>query len=49
MARMDWQERISTDPKVSHGKPCIKGTRIMVSLILDYLKAGEDVKAIMEE
>ena len=49
MAKLDWQERISIDPKVCHGKPCIKGTRIMVSIILDYLKAGEDAETILKE
>jgi uncharacterized protein (DUF433 family) len=28
-----WQERITTNPHVCHGKPCIRGTRIMVSVI----------------
>jgi uncharacterized protein (DUF433 family) len=37
----DWRKRVSVDPKVCHGKPCIKGTRIMVSIILDYLRADE--------
>lgn len=36
-----WRERISVDPNVCHGKPCIRGARIMVSVILDYLKGGE--------
>ncbi len=30
-------ERISIDPEICGGKPCIKGTRIWVSLILDFL------------
>ena len=37
---MNWAERISVDPLVCHGQACIKGTRIMVSVILDNLAAG---------
>ena len=37
---MDWRQRISSDPNVCHGKVCIAGTRIMVSVILDNLAAG---------
>jgi uncharacterized protein (DUF433 family) len=33
----DWQERVTINPDVCHGKPCIRGTRIMVSVILDNL------------
>jgi uncharacterized protein (DUF433 family) len=33
-------ERITIDPEVCGGKPCIKGTRIWVSLILDFLADG---------
>ena len=33
-------ERISVDPAICHGQPCIKGHRIMVYLILDLLAAG---------
>jgi uncharacterized protein (DUF433 family) len=36
---MSHLDRISTDPQVCHGKACIKGTRIMVSVILDNLAA----------
>lgn len=36
----NWRDRIAIDPRVCHGKPCIKGTRIWVSLILDNLAAG---------
>ena len=37
---MNWRERITVDPVVCHGKACIKGTRIMVSVILDNLAEG---------
>jgi uncharacterized protein (DUF433 family) len=44
---MTWQERITVDPAVCHGKPCIRGTRVMVSVILDNLAAGESIEEIM--
>jgi len=37
---MIWQKFITVDPSVCHGKACIKGTRIMVSVVLDNLAAG---------
>ena len=49
MTQKDWQERITIDPNVCHGKACIKGTRIMVSVILDFLTAGETVDTILAE
>ena len=36
----DWQERIAINPAVCHGKACIRGSRVMVSVILDNLAAG---------
>lgn len=44
---MNWREHISVDPNVCHGKACIKGTRIMVSVILDNLAAGEATDRIL--
>jgi uncharacterized protein (DUF433 family) len=44
-----WAGRISVDPKVCHGKPCIKGTRVIVSVILDYLHAGESREEILRQ
>jgi len=44
---MNWRERISANPKICHGKACITGTRVMVSVILDNLAAGESVEAII--
>ena len=37
---MNWQDYITTDPNICHGKPCFKGTRIFVSVVLDNLAAG---------
>jgi uncharacterized protein (DUF433 family) len=37
---MDWRERITVDPAICHGQACIKGTRIMASVLLDNLAAG---------
>lgn len=45
----DWRARVSIDPKVCHGKPCIKGTRIMLSIILDYLRSGEPREEILRQ
>lgn len=38
---MSWQERIVVDPEVCHGRACVRGTRVMVSVVLDNLAAGE--------
>lgn len=45
---MTWQEYITVDPLICHGKACIKGTRIMVSVILDNLAAGSSYDEIIE-
>jgi len=42
-------ERISIDPNVCFGKPCIRGTRIWVSLLLDYLASGMTMEEIIQE
>lgn len=44
-----WQDRISVDAAVCHGRPCIRGTRIMVSIVLDYLAAGEPEEEILRQ
>jgi uncharacterized protein (DUF433 family) len=40
MKHMNWHNRISADPSICHGKACIAGTRVMVSVILDNIAAG---------
>ncbi len=41
-------KRISIDPRICFGKPCIRGHRIWVSLILDMLASGETAAEICE-
>ena len=41
--------RISVDPNVCFGKPCVRGTRIWVSLLLDFLASGMTMEEILEE
>ena len=42
-----WRERISVDPNICHGRACIKGSRVMVSVILDNLASGETPEEVM--
>ena len=37
---MNWTEHVSVDPNICHGKACIRGTRVLVSVVLDNLAAG---------
>ena len=46
---MDYQERISIDPGQRSGKPCIRGMRITVSDVLDYLASGMTEEEILAE
>lgn len=49
MTREELLARISIDPEVCFGKPCIKGHRIWVSLILDMMAGGMKMKEILEQ
>jgi uncharacterized protein (DUF433 family) len=48
-AMVPWKDRISVDPQICHGKPCIRGTRIMVSVILDNLADDLSAEDIVRE
>jgi uncharacterized protein (DUF433 family) len=41
--------RITVDPQVCFGKPCIRGTRIWVSLLLDLLASGSAIEEVLQE
>lgn len=43
----NWRERISVNPAICHGKACVRGTRIMVSVVLDNFAAGMDRTSIL--
>ena len=45
---MNWRKRITVDPSICHGKACIKGTRIMVSILLDNLAEGISIEEILK-
>jgi uncharacterized protein (DUF433 family) len=44
-----WQERITVDPAVRSGKPCIKGTRITVYDVLEYLAGGMSEDEVLND
>ena len=46
---MNWQERISVNPEVRSGKPCIRGTRITVYDVLEYLAGGMSEDQILAD
>jgi uncharacterized protein (DUF433 family) len=48
MTNAELLKRISIDPKVRFGKPCVRGHRIWVSLILDLLAEGATTEEILE-
>jgi uncharacterized protein (DUF433 family) len=45
----DWRDRIVSNPEVCHGKPCVRGTRIMVSVVLDNLADGATPEEIVRD
>lgn len=46
---MDYRQRIQIDSATRSGKPCIKGTRITVADVFDYLGGGMSIEEILED
>ncbi len=44
---MNWWNYVTVDPEICHGKACITGTRVLVSVVLDNLAAGVSVDEIL--
>lgn len=49
MTREELLQRISVDPSICHGKPCFKGTRVMLSVVLDSLAEGATAEGILAD
>jgi uncharacterized protein (DUF433 family) len=49
MNRQELLSRIAINPNICFGKPCIKGHRIWVSLILDFLASGMSIPELLED
>ncbi len=49
MKKINFEKHISIDPEIMHGKPCIKGTRIPVSLVVAMLGDGMTETEILKE
>jgi uncharacterized protein (DUF433 family) len=49
MVAMDYRERITINPGVRSGKPCIKGTRIAVGDVLGYLGGGMSIAEVLDD
>jgi uncharacterized protein (DUF433 family) len=46
---MNYQEHITINPRIRSGKPCIKGTRITVADVFDYLGGGMTIAEILDD
>jgi len=46
---MNLLERITINPNICHGKPCIRNMRYPVEVILEYLAGGDTIESLMEE
>lgn len=49
MEREDLLKRITINPEICHGKPCIRNLRYSVSSILEYLAGGDTIEDILKE
>ena len=45
---MSWKNLLSSDPEICGGQICVKGTRVMISVILDNLAEGSTIDEILE-
>jgi uncharacterized protein (DUF433 family) len=46
---MNYQEHITINPRIRSGKPCIKGTRITIADVFDYLGGGMTIAEVLDD
>ncbi len=49
MARIHWQDYVVIDPKIHHGEPCIKGTRVPVAILVGSIADGMNFDEVLKE
>lgn len=49
MPRIAWKDRVSIDPQVRHGEPCVRGTRVPIAVIVGSLADGLSEEEIRRE
>ena len=49
MSRINWQNFIVIDPKIHHGEPCIKGTRVPVAILVGSIADGMTIEQVIQE
>lgn len=49
LQRMEWKDRITIDPEKRGGKPCIRGSRMTVYDVLEYLASGMSEEEILRD
>lgn len=49
LSKVNWQNRIVIDPEIHHGTPCVRGTRVPVSVVLGSLAQGLTPEQVLQE
>jgi uncharacterized protein (DUF433 family) len=49
MSRINWKNFVTSDPKIHHGEPCIKGTRVPVAILVGSVADGMTIEEVVKE
>jgi uncharacterized protein (DUF433 family) len=49
ISRINWQDFIVIDPEIHHGKPCIKGTRVPLAILVGSIADGIAIDEVLQE